>query len=43
MVRSHIANRCSIILAVVSAKNDYPYQIVLKIAEDVNRKGHRAM
>lgn len=43
MVRSYMANGRSIILAVVSAKNDYPNQIVLKMARDVDRKGHRTL
>lgn len=43
MVRSYMANRRSIILAVVSAKNDYPNQIVLKLARDVDKKGHRTV
>jgi len=43
MVRSYMANRRSIILAVVSAKNDYPNQIVLKMARDVDGKGHRTL
>jgi GTPase SAR1 family protein len=43
MVRSYMANRRSIILAVVSAKNDYANQIVLNMARDVDRKGHRTL
>jgi hypothetical protein len=43
MVRSYMANRRSIILAVVSAKNDYPNQIVLKMARDVDKRGHRTL
>ncbi|KAH8742896.1 dynamin family protein [Diaporthe sp. PMI_573] len=43
MVRSYMANGRSIILAVVSAKNDYPNQIVLKMARDVDRRGHRTL
>jgi len=43
MVRSYMANRRSIILAVVSAKNDYPNQIVLKMARDVDGKGHKTL
>jgi hypothetical protein len=43
MVRLYMANTRSIILAVVSAKNDYANQIVLKLARDVDRKGHRTL
>lgn len=35
-----MANRRSIILAVVSAKNDYANQIVTKLAKDIDLKGH---
>ena len=43
MVRSYIANRRSIILAAVSAKNDYANQIALKMARDVDRRDHRTL
>jgi hypothetical protein len=43
MVRRYMANRRSIILAVVSAKNDYANQIVTKLAKDVDSKGHRTL
>lgn len=43
MVQSYTANRRSIILAVVSAKNDYANQIVTKLSQDVDSKGHRTL
>jgi hypothetical protein len=43
MVQRYMANRRSIILAVVSAKNDYANQIVTKLATDVDSKGHRTL
>ncbi|KAH8674416.1 P-loop containing nucleoside triphosphate hydrolase protein [Tricladium varicosporioides] len=43
MVKSYMANRRSIVLAVVSAKNDYANQIVTKLAKDVDSKGHRTL
>jgi hypothetical protein len=43
MVRPYMENRRSIILAVVSAKNDYANQIVLKMAWDVDIRGHRTL
>lgn len=43
MVQSYMANRRSIILAVVSAKNDYANQIVTKLAKDVDAIGHRTL
>ena len=43
LVRSYTANTRSIILAVVSAKNDYANQIVTKIARDVDPKGLRTL
>lgn len=43
MVQSYMANRRSIILAVVSAKNDYANQIVTKLSKDVDSKGHRTL
>lgn len=43
LVQSYMADRRSIILAVVSAKNDYANQIVTKLAKDVDLKGHRTL
>jgi hypothetical protein len=43
MVQMYMANRRSIILAVVSAKNDYANQIVTKLAKDVDYKGHHTL
>jgi GTPase SAR1 family protein len=43
MVQQYMANRRSIILAVMSAKNDYANQIVTKLAKDVDSKGHRTL
>ncbi len=43
LVRSYMANIRSIILAVVSAKNDYANQIVTKLARDVDPKGLRTL
>ncbi|KAI9824767.1 MAG: hypothetical protein M1832_001595 [Thelocarpon impressellum] len=43
MVQSYMANRRSIILAVVSAKNDYANQIVLKLSKEVDPKGFRTL
>ncbi|OCL04807.1 dynamin GTPase [Glonium stellatum] len=43
MVYGYMANRRSIILAVVSAKNDYANQIVLKLARQVDPRGQRTM
>ncbi|KAH8655656.1 dynamin family protein [Xylariales sp. PMI_506] len=43
MVRSYMENRRSIILAVVSANNDYANQIVLELARKVDEKGHRTL
>jgi len=43
LVRSYMANTRSIILAVVSAKNDYANQIVTQLARDVDPKGHRTL
>jgi hypothetical protein len=42
-VQMYMANRRSIILAVVSAKNDYANQIVTKLAKDVDFKGYRTL
>ena len=43
MVYSYMANGRSIILAVVSAKNDYANQIILKLAKEVDMKGTRTL
>ena len=43
LVRSYMANSRSIILAVVSARNDYANQIVTKLARDVDPKGLRTL
>ncbi len=43
MVRSYMENRRSIILAVVSANNDYANQVVLELARNVDGKGHRTL
>nr|OQO31372.1 hypothetical protein B0A51_03367 [Rachicladosporium sp. CCFEE 5018] len=43
LVRSYIANPRSIVLAVVSAKNDYANQIVTKLAREVDPKGLRTL
>lgn len=43
LVRSYMANTRSIILAVVSAKNDYANQIVTKLARDVDPGGLRTL
>ncbi|KAL9126370.1 MAG: hypothetical protein Q9217_004572 [Psora testacea] len=43
LVRGYMANTRSIILAVVSAKNDYANQIVTKFARDVDPKGLRTL
>ena len=43
MVQSYMADPRSIILAVVSAKNDYANQIVTKLAKDVDFKGYRTL
>ena len=43
LVRSYIANPRSIVLAVVSAKNDYANQIVTKFAREVDLKGFRTL
>lgn len=43
MVESYMANPRSIILAVVSAKNHYANQIVIKLAKDIDSKGHRTL
>lgn len=43
MVYQYMMNRRSIILAVISAKNDYANQIVLKLARQVDPQGRRTM
>ena len=43
LVRSYMDNPRSVILAVVSAKNDYANQIVLKRAKEVDREGLRTL
>lgn len=43
MVRSYMANKRTIILAVVSAKNDYANQIVLKLAKQVDPRELRTL
>lgn len=43
MVYSYMANGRSIILAVVSAKNDYANQIILKLAKEVDTRGIRTL
>ena len=43
LVRDYIANPRSIVLAVVSAKNDYANQIVTKFARDADPKGLRTL
>ena len=43
MVYEYMNNRRSIILAVISAKNDYANQIVLKLAREVDSQGRRTL
>ncbi|OQN95561.1 hypothetical protein B0A48_18496 [Cryoendolithus antarcticus] len=43
LVRDYIANPRSIVLAVVSAKNDYANQVVTKFAREVDAKGLRTL
>jgi GTPase SAR1 family protein len=43
LVKAYMAESRSIILAVVSAKNDYANQIVTKLARDVDPKGIRTL
>ena len=43
MVRGYMSNQRSIILAVISAKNDYANQIVLKLAKEVDAGGNRTL
>lgn len=43
MVQDYMSNGRSIILAVVSAKNDYANQIILKLARKIDRHGTRTI
>ena len=43
LVRSYMSNERSIILAVVSAKNDYANQVVTGLAREIDPKGLRTM
>jgi len=43
MVRGYMTNQRSIILAIISAKNDYANQIVLKLAKEVDNSGIRTL
>ena len=43
MVRGYMQNQRSIILAIISAKNDYANQIVLKLAKEVDPSGYRTL
>jgi GTPase SAR1 family protein len=43
LVRSYMSNPRSIILAVVSARNDYANQVVLKLAREVDSDGMRTL
>ena len=43
LVRSYMANERSIILAVVSAKNDYANQVVTGLAREIDPKGYRTL
>jgi len=43
MVRQYMDNKRSIILAVISAKNDYANQIILKLAKEVDPTGGRTL
>jgi len=43
LVQSYMAKARSIILAVVSAKNDYANQIITKLARDVDPEGNRTL
>ncbi|KAE8334823.1 hypothetical protein BDV24DRAFT_169817 [Aspergillus arachidicola] len=43
MIRSYMAHKRTVILAVVSAKNDYANQIVLKLAKEADPKGLRTL
>ena len=43
MVQAYMANKRSIILAIISAKNDYANQIILKLAKKVDFSGQRTL
>ena len=43
MVQTYMENKRSIILAVISAKNDYANQIVLKLAKEIDTNGTRTL
>ena len=43
LVRKYMRNPRSIILAIISAKNDYANQIVLKLAKEVDQPGLRTL
>lgn len=43
MVRGYMQNQRSIVLAIVSAKNDYANQIVLKLAKEMDHSGYRTL
>ncbi|KAL8792225.1 MAG: hypothetical protein Q9195_005181 [Heterodermia aff. obscurata] len=43
MVRAYMENKRSIILAVISAKNDYANQAVLKLAKEIDSSGTRTL
>ena len=43
MVRAYMENKRSIILAVISAKNDYANQAVLKLAKEIDTSGTRTL
>lgn len=43
LVRDYMANPRSVVLAVVSAKNDYANQVVTKLAREVDPKGVRTL
>lgn len=43
MVRGYMKNPRSIILAIISAKNDYANQIILKLAKEVDMSGYRTL
>jgi GTP-binding protein EngB required for normal cell division len=43
VVRGYMEQRRSIILAVVSAKNDYANQVVLKLTRAADKEGHRTL
>lgn len=43
LVDDYISEKRTIIMAVVSARNDYANQIILKKCRDVDPKGHRTL